>query len=61
MEKYYIEVTRMVCVEAQSAEEADTIALYATQYPDDLEGVQYVNYRFHHSSGNFDLDGESNM
>jgi hypothetical protein len=51
----------MVCVEAQSAEEADTIALYATQYPDDLEGVHYVNYRFHHSSSYFDLDGQSDM
>jgi hypothetical protein len=51
----------MVCVEAQTAEEADTIALYATQYPDDLEGVHYVNYRLHHSSNYFNLDGRSNM
>jgi hypothetical protein len=61
LEKYYIEVTRMVCVEAQTAEEADTIALYATQYPDDLEGVHYVNYRFEQLSNYPRMDGQSNM
>lgn len=49
MEKYYIQVTRTVCVEAQDAEEAAAIALYATQYPDDLEGVYYVNYKLSNS------------
>ena len=61
MEKYYVEVTRTVCVEAQSTQEADTIALYATSYPDALEGVYYLNYRLHHSSDYFNLDGQSDM
>jgi hypothetical protein len=57
LEKYYIEVTRIVCVEAQSAEEADTIALYATHYPDDLEGVYYVDYKFEQLSNYPRMDG----
>lgn len=45
MEKYYIEVTRTVCVEAQHLEEAIDVALLATYYPDQLEGVSYIDYK----------------
>jgi len=57
LEKYYIQVTRTVCVEAQDLAEASTIALYATHYPDDLEGVYYVNYKFQHLSSYSRMDG----
>ena len=45
MNKYYIQVTRTVCVEAQDLSEATTVALYATRYPDNLEGVDYVDHK----------------
>ena len=61
MTKYYIEVTRTVCVEAQDLEEATTVALYATCYPDDLEGVYYVDHKFQHLSGYSTVDGRRGM
>jgi hypothetical protein len=57
LNKYYIEVTRTVCVEAQDLSEATTVALYATHYPDDLEGVYYVNHKFEHLSNYSRMDG----
>lgn len=44
MTKYVISITRTLVVEAETPEEATTMSLYATYYPEYLEGIESLYY-----------------
>ena len=44
MAKYIVSVTRTLVVEADSEGEATTMSLYATHYPDQLTGIECIEY-----------------
>jgi len=45
MTKYVVCITRTLVVEAETPEEATTMSLYATYYPEYLDGIENVNYK----------------
>jgi len=44
MTKYVISITRTLVVEAETPEEATTMSLYATMYPEYLDGIHPLYY-----------------
>lgn len=44
MTKYVISITRTLVVEAETPEEATTMSLYATRYPDQISGIEHLSY-----------------
>ena len=46
MAKYVVRITRVLVVEAETSEEATTVSLYATQYPESINGVNYLRCDF---------------
>lgn len=44
MTKYVISITRTLVVEAETLEEATTMSLYATRYPDQISGIEHLSY-----------------
>lgn len=45
MTKYVVSITRTIVVEAESEEEATTMSLYATIYPEYIDGVEPIYYQ----------------
>lgn len=44
MAKYIVCIARTLVVEADSEEEATTMSLYATAYPEYITGIEYLTY-----------------
>lgn len=44
MARFVVSITRTLVVEADTPEEATTMSLYATQYPEYLEGIEPLYY-----------------
>jgi len=45
MTKYVVSITRTLVVEAETPEEATTMSLYATSYPEYINGIELLYYQ----------------